>query len=248
MYDKFWLADTTFSQADTAKYNKSSDFFRCKQCHGWDLLGRAGGYANRAPSATRPNVANVDLFKTSLESTTEIFHLIKTGDDSTKRRAVAADLTTYDPASSSTIGDQMPNYGAIFSDKQIWDYVKFLKNECFDVKQLYDFTITGAYPTATVTYSNIGKDGNANTGNTFYTTSCKPCHGADGKSKSDGSAFLVDGGAYSVGSHVRAKPYEGAHIIKYGVLGLTMKNRTVSLQQVKDLFKALSDTTKYPNP
>ncbi len=242
MYDQFWAADTTFNQTDTARYNQYADFFRCKQCHGWDLLGRAGGYANRAPSTKRPNVALPDLFATASKTTTALFHLIKTGDDSTKRRAAAADLSTYDPVANSTVGDQMPNYGAIFSDKQIWEFVKFFKNEIFDVKQLYDFTVTGAYPTATIQYSNIGKDGKAASGNTFYTANCLNCHGADGKK------ILVDGNTYSVGSHVRAKPYEDVHKIKYGVLGSTMKNRSISLQQMKDLYKALADTTVYPNP
>ncbi len=242
LYDQFWLAETTFSQVDTARYNHSADFFRCKQCHGWDLLGRTGGYANRAPSTTRPNVVAFELFKSSTKVNSEIFRLIKTGADSTKRRAAAADLSTYDPATNSTVGDQMPKYGAIFTDKQIWDLVKFLQSEILDVKQLYDFTVTGTYPTATVAYSNLGKTGSADTGNTYYTANCLSCHGADGKK------ILVDGAAFSVGSHVRAKPYEDAHKIKFGVLGSAMKNRTISVQQMKNLYKALSDSTKFPNP
>jgi hypothetical protein len=58
----------------------------------------------------------------------------------------------------------------------------------------------------------------------------------------------VDGAAYSVGSHVRAKPYEDVHKIKFGVLGSIMKNRTINITQMKNLFKALADSTKYPNP
>jgi mono/diheme cytochrome c family protein len=243
LYDKFWVAETTFSQTDTARYNQYADFFRCEQCHGYDLLGRTGGYANRAPNTKRPNVAGFELFATTTKLNSEIFRLIKTGADSTKRRAPTADLSTYDPAATSPVGDKMPNYGAILSDKQIWDFVRFLQSESFDVKQLYDCTVTGAYPTATVAYSNIGKTGSSDTGNIFYTTNCVACHGADGKKIS-----TADGAAFSVGSHVRAKPNEDFHKIKFGVLGSIMKSRSMTLVQMKNLYKALSDSTKYPNP
>jgi mono/diheme cytochrome c family protein len=238
-FDLFWVADTTFT--DTARYNQYADFFRCEQCHGYDLLGRSGGYANRAPGAKRPNVADVSLFASSSKVNTELFNLIKIGADPSKRRAATADLSTYDPASNNTLGDQMPNYGAIFSDQKIWDMVKFFKYEIFDVKQLYDCSVTGAYPNATVVFSNLGKNGNADTGNIYYTTNCASCHGADGKT------MLVDG-TFSVGSHVRAKPNEDVHRIKFGVVGKAMKNRSITIAQMKNLFKSLADTTKYPNP
>ena len=134
----------------------------------------------------------------------------------------------------------MPNYGAILSDKQIWDLVNFFKFQVIDMTQLYDCTVTGTYPTATVAYSNIGKTGVAASGNTYYTTNCSSCHGTDGKK------ILIDGA--SVGSHLRANPAEDAHEIKFGVLGTGMKNRTISITQLKDLYKALADTTAFPKP
>jgi mono/diheme cytochrome c family protein len=241
LFDEFWVAETTFTPAYTARYNQYADFYRCEQCHGYDLLGRTGGYANRAPTTKRPNVADSILFASSSKVNSDLFRFIKTGADSTKRRAATADLSTYDPASNFIVGDQMPNYGAILSDRQIWDVVKFFKYEIFDVKQLYDCTLTGAYPTATVTFSNLGKTGSADTGNIYYTANCVTCHGADGKT------MVVDG-AFSVGSHVRAKPNEDVHRIKFGVVGKAMKSRSITIAQMKNLYKALADTTKFPNP
>jgi mono/diheme cytochrome c family protein len=242
MFDKFWVADTTVGQAYTALFNQFADFFRCEQCHGYDLQGRAGGYANRAPAANRPNVADVNLFATaSTGINSDIFRLIKTGADSTKRRAGTANLSSYDPATNSTIGDQMPNYSAIFTDQKIWDMVKFFKYEILDVKQVYDCAVAGTYPAATIAFSNLGKNGSADTGNIYYTANCASCHGADGK------LMLVDS-TFSVGSHVRAKPDVDVHKIKFGVVGKAMKNRSITIAQMKNLYKALADTTKFPNP
>lgn len=69
----------------------------------------------------------------------------------------------------------MPNYSQVLTDTQIWDLVKFLKEGAIDVTQLYDYTTSGSYPTGTITYSNIGKDGNATNGKTFFATECAGC-------------------------------------------------------------------------
>lgn len=244
LYDKFWATETGFNQSDAnlARYNQYADFFRCKQCHGWDLLGRGGSYINRGPRTTRPNIANLDLLQIAKTKTnTELFTLIKTGSSPSMRRTVSADLSTYDPATNRTVGDQMPNYSQILSDNQIWDLVKFLKIERIDINDLYDLAISGTYPTGTIAYSNIGKGGNAPTGDSYYTSNCVACHGADGRQ------IVVDG-SFSVGSFLRNKPNEAQHKVKFGQLGSSMQSFNPSLQQMKDLYKALNDTTKYPRP
>ncbi len=96
------------------------------------------------------------------------------------------------------------------TDEQVWDLVKFLKEEAIDTDELYDFATTGTYPTGTWTPSNVGKNGDAASGNAIYTSvRCDFCHGARGNS------IIVDG-KYSVGSFIRKKPNEGQHKIKFG--------------------------------
>lgn len=243
LYDKFWATETGFNQADAnlTRYNQYADFFRCKQCHGWDLLGRGGSYINRGPRTTRPNVANLDLLQIAkTKSYSELFTLIKTGSSPSIRRAVSADLSTYAPTTNSTIGDQMPNYSQSLTDEHIWDLVKFLKTEVIDINNLYDFTTSGTYPTGSITYANIGKGGTAAAGNT-YMQNCTGCHGTNGR------LIIVDG-SFSVGSHLRAKPYEVQHKVKFGQLGSGMQAFNTTLQQMKDLYKALTDTAMYPRP
>ncbi|MEK6552771.1 MAG: cytochrome c [Bacteroidota bacterium] len=244
-YDKFWATEANYSKMTDvsllAKLNTSSDFFRCKQCHAWDLLGSNGSYINRGPKTSRPNVSNLNLFTLAkTKSAQELFDGIK---KSTGRRDISYDLTTYNPTSNAIIGDQMPNYSQLLTDAEIWNLVKFLKNEVIDVTQLYDATYTGTYPTGKATFTNIGKDGNATNGKTYYNNKCTICHGADGKliPNLDGTTGMT------LGKFVRTKSNEAQHKIKFGQLGTPMTASKTTLQELKDLYKAAADTVAYPN-
>lgn len=238
LYDKFWTLEAGYDQnsPNLTKFNAYSDFFRCKQCHGWDLLGKDGSYNSRGPKTNRPNVDGA-LIDIKSKKPQEIFDLIKKGTKT--RRKLATDLATYDPASNSTIGDQMPDYSDILTDAQIWDLVKFLKEGALDIKQLYDATYTGTYPSGKATYTNIGKDGDATKGLTLYKANCESCHGVDGR--------LIKMENMSVGQFTRTKPYEVQHKVKFGQLGSVMKPTSITLDEMKNLYKALADTVNFPN-
>lgn len=244
MYDKFWATEAKYDVTDTAKINhlnKYVDFYRCKQCHAWDLMGNTGSYINRAPKTNRPNVAG-SLIASKVKTAQQLFDAIKTG--TATRRTTSADLAAYNPTTNATVGDQMPNYGTLLTNAQIWDIVKFLKDGAFDVTQLYDATYTGTYPTGSARYSNIGKDGNATSGKTFYNANCAICHGTDGKLIPD----LDHTPGLFVGKFLRTKPNEVQHKVKHGTLGTAMKaNPSLTLTNVKDLYKALTDTVAFPN-
>jgi len=243
LYNTFWATEAGYDLTDTAKINHLntySDFYRCKQCHGWDLMGREGSYINRAPKSNRPNVAGSLVALIKSKTRQELFDAIKTG--SVTRRTITADLASYNPATNATVGDQMPNYGTLLTDAQIWDLVKFLKEGAFDVTQLYDATYTGTYPTGKATFANIGKDGDGVNGKAFFDNNCAKCHGTNGTLIPN-----LDGAGYTVGSFVRAKPNEAQHKMKFGQLGTAMKaNSSMVLSDVKNLYKALSDTTAFP--
>ena len=249
LYDKFWASETGFDQDDPNRdtFDASSNFFRCKQCHGWDLLGNLGAYIDRAPRTSRPNVTGIDLAEHAQEeSAQDLFDSIKTG-SGVPRRDADADLSMYDPDDSSTtaLGDQMPDYGQILTDEQIWDLVKFLKEEALDTTELYDITTTGSYPDGSKTFSAIGKDGDPTNGDAIFADGCASCHGADG------TQFLVDGDEFTMGSFFRSKPNEAQHKVKFGQLGTGMVPPAVqvdNLSDMKDLYRAMLDEDLYPDP
>ena len=134
----------------------------------------------------------------------------------------------------------MPNLNQLLTDEQIWNIVKFLKDEMFDVTLLYDATYTGAYPTGTATFTNVGLDGNTTNGNAYYTNNCVSCHGADG------TLIILEG--KTLGEFVRSKPNEVQHKVHYGQLGSLMIGKfDITVDQMKDLYKAIADDVAFPN-
>lgn len=239
-YDKFWSSETGFDQTDPniAVFSAAGDFFRCKQCHAWDLLGNAGSYISRGPKTTRPNVSSLNLFEyVKTKTPQELFDGLK---KTAGRRDITADLSTYDPATNNTVGDQMPNMNQIFTDEQIWNFVKFLKEGVMDVSELYDATYTGTYPTGKATFTNVGRDGNAENGKTYYAAHCAQCHGPTGE-----TMIIED---MTIGQFARNKPNEVQHKVMYGQPGSPMTGDiAVTVGQLKDLYKALSNTTDFPD-
>ena len=243
MYDKFWSKESGYDQTDPniATLNEYKDFFRCKQCHGWDGLGSEGAYINRSPKTTRPNVHSLNLYELAQTKTPkELFDAMK---ETNGRRDIDTDLSTYDPANPATRGegDKMPNYSELLTDAQIWNIVKFMKEGMFDVTELYDADYTGAYPNGSFDFSNIGTNGDEANGNKLYTDrNCALCHGADG------SAIIMDG--KTVGEFTRSKAYEVQHKVKYGQLGSSMGGEfDMTSSEMKDLYKALANETNFPD-
>ena len=225
LYDNFM---SQLNITDTALTNHSN-FFRCKQCHGWDLRGSMGAYIDRAPNASRPEVAANDLFVyAQAHNIREIFDAVKHSGGRFKS------MNTSYTAS-------MPDYGLILTDGEIWQITKFLKDVALNTFDLYDINTTGSYPTGTKTFSNIGKDGDAANGNTVYASNCAAgCHGADG------TLIAIEGDAY-IGDYMRKKPYETQHKMKCGQPTTAMGPfPNITKSDVKDMLKEGQDPVAFP--
>jgi len=210
------------------------------------MLGNAASYVDRGPNTGRPNVSSLNLYA-SIQSSTirELFDGIK------HDGGAAVDVArTADGTNSSLGGDNMPDYGKILTEDQIWDMVRFLKNSAFNTPELYDITVIGTYPTGSRTFSNVGKDGDPVAGATFYTNNCASCHGANGRDDGgDPLTINVDIGR-SMGEFAREKPYEMQHKTRFGNLGSSpemLGTGDVPLEDIKNMFKALANPANYPD-
>ena len=223
----------------------NAEFVRCKTCHAWDGVGNAASYADRTGlstgTATRPDVSSANLRGTAASSTPdELFDLIA----SPYGRPL------------NVAGNAHPDFTAALSNAQIWNLVKFMREEWVNPNDLYALSVTGAamhweYSAATtswvlkkpkLTFSSIGTDGNAGRGNTIYTEKCGSCHGANGKT------ILLETNTMSLGEFVRSKPHEAWFKVKFGNGAASMPPGMVtSTTDLKDLYKAFTDTVDFPN-
>lgn len=243
LYDKFYKKGevaANFSNTyglDLKRLNKYANFYRCKSCHGWDRIGNKGYYIKKAPAkAKQPNVTAVDLIKSAVAMSPEqIFAKIKKPAQS---RPISYDPAAYDPAVNAEMGDRMPNYGEIFTDGEIWDIVRFLKEDATLHSDFYTLVTSGSYPGGKIEFIEIGKGGDPKNGDMIYAENCASCHGDDGREIS------IKG--YSVGKFTRKKTYELAHKVKFGQPGSNMSGTDLTVQEMKDLHKALTDERKYP--
>lgn len=238
-YAKWWVTEANGSGTQPTT-TVAADFYRCKSCHGWDGLGSEGAYADRTGQstgkATRPDVTAVNLRASALrESPTELFNLIARPSG---RTIDAADNTH-------------PAFADLLTDAQIWNLVKFMREEWIEPTDLYTMKVEGpkmhwdyaiapaVLVTPSRTYTNIGIGGDAARGDSLYTSTCAGCHSADG------IAF-----GKSVGGLIRSKPHEIWLKIVFGEpgTGMTPGSTLTDLQDLKDLFKALADDpVKYPD-
>lgn len=244
LYNQFYSVEAGYdtSSYTAHKYKAKSSFFACRACHGWDYKGQTGQYINRDANATRPHISPADLTEVSVnDSPQDIFDFIK---DATGKRDTGYDLSTYNATTNFTEGDKMPNYTQILTDADIWDLVKFIKEGIWNTDNLYDAVTTGTYPTGTFSYTNIGKTGNATSGKTWYASKCAPCHGATGQ----GPQLVGPGGSQTLGYYARNNGGDVHHRVRFGQIGTAMTpNFQITLAQMQDLYKALSDTIAFPN-
>jgi cytochrome c553 len=238
-YSKWWTTDAAGSGTQPAT-TASADYYRCKACHAWDGLGNSASYANRTGQSTlnpnRPDVSSVNLRSAATaKSFQALFDLV--------RHVGARDID----ASDNTHAD----FSMWLTDSQVWNLVKFMREEWVAPNLLYDISVSG--PTMyvdysqtpavvvapTVTYSNVGALGNESNGQTIVANDCAACHGADGTS--------LDLGGRTLGRFIREKPNEGWFKAKFGEAGTGMNPGLVSTtSDLQDMYAALANSTNFP--
>ena len=237
-YSKWWTAGAGGSGTPPTT-TAGADFYRCKACHAWDGLGNAGSYANRTGQSTlkptRPDVSSVNLRSTAeSESFEELFNLVR----HVGARGIDASDNTH------------PDFSQELADAQVWNIVKFMREEWVNPNLLYDLEVSGpamyvdytadTLVTPTLTYSNVGAMGDETNGQAIYTAKCASCHGADG--------LGLDIGGRSLGQFIREKPNEGWFKAKFGEDGTGMDPGLVtSTSDLQDLYKALANSANFPD-
>jgi len=240
-YSKWWTTEAGGSGTQPVT-TAAADFYRCKACHAWDGQGNAASYADRTGQSTlkdtRPDVSAVNLRSTAAALTFDaLFDLVQ--------HAGARDIDAAD--------NSHPNYTNELTDDQVWNLIKFMRQEWVVPDLLYDIAVTGpqmyvdynAVPAVVVapevTYSNVGALGDEANGQVLNADLCATCHGADGT--------LLDIGGRSLGQFVREKPHEAWFKVKFGEPGTGMNPGLITAtSDLQDLYAALANPTNFPDP
>lgn len=163
----------------------SSDYIRCKACHGWDRLGTDGGYVRRSRTSSRPNAGAGDGDSTSraIETGAVTAEMIvhegigrsyADGDGSW----VALDATHSAAnkaahANGYTLGNQHPDFSAGGpTETQVGCLVEFLNFADADASVYFSAVDPGQNP---VLYT-IVDTADAAAGETFFNNTCAGCH------------------------------------------------------------------------
>ena len=201
---------------------QSSDYIRCKACHGWDHMGTDGGYVRRSRRESRPNAGAGDGDSTSRnisfaargEDTTVTVEMIRhegTGRAYSDGQGswVALDETHSAAnkaahASGYTLGNQHPDFstGGMIQN-QVECLAEFLNFADAD-PSVYFADIN---PDLNPVQYTIVDTADADAGEAYYAANCNSCHGDPaGESPIDAPdggilAYLAQDGKFSEFSH-----------------------------------------------
>jgi mono/diheme cytochrome c family protein len=161
--------------------------WRCNECHGWDYLGVDGAYK------TGSHFTGVQgLLVAQPDAPEEIFGFIQNGSEAKGMIAFGAHES--------------------FTDEDIWDLVKFIKEGMVDLSGKIDFatglTITGDVARGKELYEK-GLPGT----NSFQT--CLYCHGPDGRKVNFHTAPQAPEGLRNVAD----SPFQFVHHVRFGKAG-----------------------------
>ena len=223
----------------------SSDYVRCKACHGWDHLGTDGGYVRRSRNANRPNAGAGDADLTSrnislaarnnTDVTADMVWHTGTGRSFTEGAGswVALD-DTHSAANKAahsngyTLGNQHPDFtsGAL-TQEQVGCLVEFLNTPSADPSAYFNKIDPGPNP---VLYS-IVNTANASAGESYYNSNCLGCHGDPAGASPVGSpeggilAYLDGDGKFS----------EFAHKARWGIPNTTMTREAMGVPDASNV-------------
>jgi mono/diheme cytochrome c family protein len=202
LYDKWWVVNGAPSPTGNHPLyppvgtKTGSTTYRCKECHGWDYIGKDGRYESGSNYTGIKGV--LDAVTTMTEA--EIFAIVKNPNG--------------DGTGGTTVNGH--NFGAYgLSDGDINDLVAFIKNGGVIDPWPY---INRAGSPGSYTYSF---NGNAVAGASLYSggvnpaVDCSMCHGPDGTA-------IAFGGVEFVGTLANDNPQETFHKIRFGHAGSRM--------------------------
>lgn len=251
-YDNWTSTDAGGSGMPSGESLK--DYVRCKSCHGWDRLGKKGGYVRRTRTAERPNAGYGDTDTRSRDIAPgmgDYYHIRASEvrhagigrayeDGSGSWVDLAVDPTAH--ATGYTLGNQHPDFsttGVNANDKlptqeQVDCLVSFINFGDADPK----FYFFGIDTEANPVWYNIHPGANAPAGKTFYEQNCMDCHGDPAENHQGINGGQPEGGMLA---YLRqdGKFSEFVHKARWGIPDTIMTRSTIGIPNSQDMIDVM---------
>ena len=251
-YDNWTSTDAGGSGMPSGETYK--DYVRCKSCHGWDRLGKKGGYVRRTRTAERPNAGYGDTDTRSRDIAPgmgDYYHIRASEirhagigrayeDGSGSWVDLAVDPTAH--AAGYTLGNQHPDFsttGVNANDKvptqEQVDCIALFVNYGDSDPRFYFFGID--YHADPVWY-NIHPGANASAGKTFYEQNCMGCHGDPAVDHNGTNGGQPEGGMLA---YLRkdGKFSEFVHKARWGIPDTIMTRSTIGTPNSQDMIDVM---------
>jgi cytochrome c553 len=237
----------------------SSDYVRCKACHGWDLMGAEGGYARRSRKDSRPNAGAGDGDATSRVISTGMgghaaitAGMIMHGGTGRSYADGTGSWIPQDDAHSAankaaheegyTLGNQHPDLSAdgantndtVLTQEQVDCVVEFLNFADGDPSVYFSDINSDQNP---VQYTIVAT-ADADAGVTFYADNCFACHGDPATDHQGANDGHPDGGLL-VYLGQDGKFSEFAHKARWGIPDEIMSRDAVGSPTSADISNVM---------
>lgn len=214
LYDTWWkvkdVKDPNEPTTDnpgyklTAGTQTGSITWRCKECHGWDYMGKDGAYGS---SSHYTGVIGL-MHASEEDPPDELFDKIKMGGGETA----------------------MSSFESHLSDEDIWDIVKFIKDEIIDESLYIDYS------------TKKPKGADTSNGQKLFESTCANCHGSDGRQIN----FATAPDKEYVGTIANDNPWELMHKIRFGQPGTSMPSAIKNGWSIQDVVDVIGYAQTLP--
>lgn len=220
-------------------------YVRCVACHGWDLLGEAGGYVRRTRSATQANTGDGDTLNTATRN-------IATGALGRLATITAAQIAhsgarrwnegsaIWDGSPEAYAkGNEHPDFTQAggLTPTQIDNLAAFLNSEWTRADKVFAHIDTTVTP---VDYTLVAA-ADATRGASFYQNNCTACHGTPDSDSTAFSDFKPGAGGLYVFLQGDGAPSKFMHVTHWGIPGSTMTRAAMGSPTAVDV----ADVLKY---
>lgn len=217
-------------------------YVTCVKCHGWDLLGKDGGFARKARTAAEPNAGYGDTVTTASRRLHPYGGVTHTADDVRHAggRGFDEGSAAWDGGSAAGIakGNEHPDYTAPdgLSQTQVENLVAFLNADWSRADRIFSVIEPKTDP---VLY-RVVDTADAGRGQSYHQINCVTCHGAPDADSTSATNGRPGAGGFVAFLRIDGAHSKFAHRMHWGAPGTVMTRAAIGNPTAADVADVLA--------